>query len=61
MSLAAKFNRKKKVEKAASGPEKRPYNKHVNTVEKILKNIENFIADQNISLAEIKKYKFFSF
>lgn len=58
MSLAAKFNRKKKVEKAAQGPKKRPYNKHVNTVEKILKNIENFIADQNLSLAEIKSISF---
>ena len=58
MSLAAKFNRKKKVEKAASAPQKRPSNKHVNTVEKILKNIENFIADQNLSLAEIKGISF---
>ena len=37
MSLAAKFNRKKQVEKGTPGPKKRPYNKHVNTVEKILK------------------------
>ena len=58
MSLAAKFNRKKKVESAAPGPRKRPLNKHVNTVEKILKNIENFIADQDISLAEVKGISF---
>jgi len=59
MSLAAKFNRRKKdTTKAANQPQKRPSNKHVNTVEKILKNIENFIADQNLPEADIKEVSF---
>jgi len=58
MSLALKFNKKRKTSKASAQPNKRINNRHVSATEKIRKNIENYIASADIPKGKLYEVSF---